>query len=581
MDFQYYPTPLALAIRAWNKFRNNAFVRVLEPSAGTGELALAGQHVHAFKCRHATIDCCEIDPSKHPVLRDKGLNVVGVDFLELGLGSIYSHVILNPPFLEGAKHVLKAWDMLWDGEVVAIVNAETLRNPYTRERQRLVDLIAQYGDAEFVDNAFTGEGVQREAEVDIALVYLRKAADLQHDIIGDLFDELRQDASTRESLTANFRKDYLPALQTDHIENMVLAFNAAVMAMRESVYKEERARYYTAFLGETMAVRQSGTASKVNASVQWVQGTIAERYADLKDRAWAGILRSTNVTSRLSSKAQQRLEKEFEQIKQLEFTVRNVYAFLCGLVDQQGEIQVGMACDVFDAFTRYHSENTVFYMGFKSNDKHRTCGMRLRTTRFILPGHACASYRSELSWESRTLLADFDKVFAMLDGKQVPEVGLVDIFSTHFNALRNGERVSSSYFDIRYYPLAGTIHFFPRGKHLVDRLNRLVGRHRQWLPPEGERVHDGFWLQFDSAEKLDKELRDEIAAKAQLRPGAWGNVGPIRFFMQHLHGSNEAENVSAASLLNEATDAVLERHGISTDFQIEDGKPQHPLLAAA
>jgi len=55
--------------------------------------------------------------------------VVGHDFLEFKMGAIYSHIIMNPPFSQGAAHVLHAWHILYDGEIVALLNAETVRNP--------------------------------------------------------------------------------------------------------------------------------------------------------------------------------------------------------------------------------------------------------------------------------------------------------------------------------------------------------------------------------------------------------------------------------------------------------------------
>ena len=41
LETQFYPTPPALAARAWAKFRNREFVRVLEPQAGHGDLAVS------------------------------------------------------------------------------------------------------------------------------------------------------------------------------------------------------------------------------------------------------------------------------------------------------------------------------------------------------------------------------------------------------------------------------------------------------------------------------------------------------------------------------------------------------------
>lgn len=578
MDFQFYPTPFELGLRAWRKFKNKNFVRVLEPQAGTGDLAEAGKHMHERYRRDITIDAYEIDASKHPTLRAKGINVVGLDFLTALDGSIYSHMIANPPFAEGAKHVLKAWDILWDGEIVAIINADTLRNPFSGERKLLANLVAEYGDVEYIEGAFAGDDAERRTNVDIALIYLRKKADTKADITGDLYAELRSDQGKAERLAADFQQEQAVALPNSTVENAVLAFDAAVRSMRESTFMEARARHYSAMLGQTMAQRNSGESTDESGSVGWVQGTIGTRYNDLKDRAWASILRSTSVTDHLSSAARRRLESEFEQIKKLEFTVSNIYGFLCGLMEKQGEIQIDMACDVFDHFTRYHSENTVFFKGWKSNDRHRQCGMRLRTTRMILPRHQ--GYSTSMSHETMTMLQDFDKVWAMLDGKRRPEVGLADIFNTRLGDLRAGERVSSSYFDVRYYPGAGTIHFFARDKHLVDRLNRLVGRHRQWLPPEHEKVSENFWLQYESAEKFDKEFRTELENIARAHRNQFGWMGPLASITGTPDRDDDRRNL-AHKIVDKATTKVLERHGISIEFQLESVRPAPLLLEAA
>ena len=574
-NLQFYPTPPGLARKAWKKFKNTDFSKVLEPSAGKGDLALACPENDRLR-KIVLPDCCEIDITKHPIIREKGLNVVGFDFMQFSTGSIYSHIIMNPPFADGAKHVLKAWDILWDGEIVAIINAETLRNAYSKERQLLASIIAQHGEAEFLASTFAVPDAERKTDVDVALVYLRKQANVSEDIIGPILDELKRDSTTEKTLAGDYREAAELALPNSLVENSVAAFNAAVRSMREAVVTEARAQYYANLLGDTMAARNGGAGrTSPSDSVEYVRNSIGKRYIELKDRAWAGILRSANVTSHLSSAAQKRVEREFEGIKQLEFTVLSIYGFLCGIVESQGKIQIDMACDVFDMITKYHTDNTVFYKGWKSNDKHRTCGMQIKTTRFILPGHSTESWQSNVSWGSEQLLRDFDKVFAMLDGKLAPVAGLGDLFRGSFQELCHGKRLSSSYFDVRYYPGAGTIHFFPSSKTLVGRLNLLVGRHRQWLPPVEARVNEAFWLQYEDADKFDKEIRAEIDKHAR-ETKSWNHP------LNSLYRSGDDElKVKSETVIADAISIVLERHGINVDFRVEGGRQDCLLLEAA
>jgi hypothetical protein len=574
MDAQFYPTPPALAARAWAKFKNRHFSRILEPSAGEGDLVVAAPF-WGQSHRRIAVDVIELDVSKHAGLREKGLNVVGVDFLDFEGCEIYSHVCLNPPFAAGSQHTLKVWDGLWEGEIVAILNAETIRNPFSAERMRLVRLIQEHGSVEFIQEAFMGQDVQREADVEIALVHLTKAAETREDWIGPIIALLAQDDCGADE--HNYELPLELALPATFVSSQVSRFRLAVKAMRESVKMQAVATHYAAGIGRTMA-GYSDPSDKFNPVAPTGAGirkAMEERYVDLKDRAWASILRSTEALSKLSAKIQKQAESQFEDIKKLDFTESNVYGFLLGLVQSQPQMQDDMMCDVFDQITRFHTDNTVFYKGWRSNDLHRTCGFRIKTTRFILPGHSTSGYETSMPWQTRQMLSDFDKVFAMLDGKAQAEFGLLEMTRQHFKELRHGQRVDSDYFSLRYYPQAGTLHFFARRKDLVDRLNRFVGRLRRWLPPDSAAAPDAFWKQFDCAEKFDAEVR---AAAAQL--GKEMGVRSWRDPLQTvIHGEKSDGFEAANQRLCRAMDSVLAKHGL-LDALAWDAAAEPLLLTA-
>lgn len=566
IDFQFYPTPESLAKRAWAKFKND-FVRVLEPSAGNGDLAKAAPLVEdVWSRRRVEIDCIEIDIKKHPTLQEEGYKLVGLDFLKFSNGAHYSHIIMNPPFAQGAEHVLKAWDILWDGEIVAILNAETVRNPFCRDRQRLVSLIEKHGEVEYIQDAFNTPEAERQTDVEIALIYLHKQAD-PSDLADSLLDGLSQDETSGEDLIEDDEELQELCLPRSFVENAVLAFEAAVEATRQAVLAEARASRYAKRLGDTLARRHGeiNWAFDKAMTPKDVRQEMQKRYLTLKDRAWAGILRSTSVLSRTSSRVQRDIESRFEAIKDLDFTTENIYGFLLGLAENQGQIQIDMACEVFDTITRFHSDNTVFYMGWKSNDKHRTAGMRVKMTRFILPGHGDDGFRTSLPWESERLLADFDRVFAMLDGKVAPELGLNELFKRHFKMLKHGARMSSSYFDVRYYPGVGTIHFFPRDKKLIDRLNLLVGRHREWLPPQDVKARKDFWDQYERAEKDDKLIRSALVSSTD----RYNN--PLASY-----GFEDERGQAARKKIAEAVALHLESKGIDVQAMLEQLPAEDP-----
>lgn len=586
-DFQFYPTPASLATKMWTKFKNRNFTRILETSAGNGDLLKGMPYFTERGARRSDpvpIDCCEIDLNKHATLRAlPGVNVVGTDYLQFGGGSIYGHVIQNPPFANGVQFVLRAWNSMFDGEIVSIVNAQTIRNPNSCERQHLVRLIEQHGNVEFIETAFVGEGVERETLVEIALIYLRKQSEVGEDIVGSLIGDMSsEDASVKaERLAAGYQDANELTIPTSTVDNFVLVFGAAVKSMRDAVIAEARATHYSAMIGATMAELSSEAKIQASArsSTTWVQSELTTRYLVLKDKAWANLLRSSNVRSQLSSAAQKRMESIFNEIKTLEFTTKNICGFLLGLSENHAGIMREMACDVFDLITRFHSENVVYYKGWVSNSKQRTCGMRLKKSRFVIPGNLSWAGASSLSGEAERRLSDLDRVLAMLDGKDKPEVSLVDVFRTHMGELRRGVRVVSSYLDVRFYPGAGTIHFFPRSQEIMDRLNLMVGSHRQWLPPASETPSEDFMRQYNDADRFDKELRVEIELGL---PGLPYNRSDCDHPTRQIFREDTKDAATAA--INAALTRVHERRGISVDSQLQHraaAEPQEMLLLAA
>lgn len=129
--FGFYPTPLDLAARVMEKVPySEKPLRILEPSAGTGNLAflLAKQREYRdVKVKHI-VDAIEIQPELAAALRESGrLNRVTTgDFLQMPPTPIYDGVFMNPPFdrerdIDHVTHALKF--LKPDGWLLAIMSA--------------------------------------------------------------------------------------------------------------------------------------------------------------------------------------------------------------------------------------------------------------------------------------------------------------------------------------------------------------------------------------------------------------------------------------------------------------------------
>lgn len=508
-SFQFYATPKSLAEKAVSMFQR-PIKKLLEPSAGHGDL-LASISERCYK----NIDCIEMDFKNVAVLEKKGFPVVGHDFLEFNGVSIYSHILLNPPFAYGVDHVLHAWDILFDGEIVAIINAETIKNPNSMKKKHLVQLIDTHGSVEFLSDQFMTDETDRQTPVEIALVHLEKNSQCSLDFLDGLAaDSLIPQGSESFSMPNEI------SVPCAKFKSFVTIFDCAVLAAKKSAQAGVSAQHYEKMLGDSILdVKPIQSISECDARDLAAQdkslaGDYAAQfnasYKKLKERAWSSVLRSSEVLTRLSSSAQKKVESDFERICLLEFTMKNIWGFLDGLIGQAGNIQNEMICDVFDKISRFHPNNHCYYQGWKSNEKHRVNAFRIMMTRFILPTSSSLDYlySSNISWDDRKKLSDIDKVFAMLDGRSYEcTYGIVNLFSDKFNELSNGQRLSCDYFDVRFYPNAGTFHFFPKRKDLIDLLNRKVGKLRSWLPEDDTVVSEEFWEQFEKAESICKTIK--------------------------------------------------------------------------
>ena len=172
MDFiQYYPTPLELG-KKLARLISHPVSPILEPSAGTGNLIDAFIKAQRYNRTDYRFHCVEIDSERAATLRGNGYAVIWDDFLTFNPLMPYQTIIMNPPFHTGAKHLLKALDILTDGgEIACILNAETIRSHYSNERKDLIARLEKMEEytVEFVQSAF------EDVDVEVALVYAKKA----------------------------------------------------------------------------------------------------------------------------------------------------------------------------------------------------------------------------------------------------------------------------------------------------------------------------------------------------------------------------------------------------------------------
>jgi predicted RNA methylase len=122
IGIDFFPTPKPVAARMVGMAGIEPGQRVLEPSAGNGNIA------DAVRAAGAQPDVVEVSDALRQILEAKGHTLVGRDFESYEPGAVYDRIVMNPPFGTGtaatdAAHVKRAFAMLRPGgRLVAIVS---------------------------------------------------------------------------------------------------------------------------------------------------------------------------------------------------------------------------------------------------------------------------------------------------------------------------------------------------------------------------------------------------------------------------------------------------------------------------
>lgn len=106
-DFGFFPTPLKAANRLIGGVKLKSGQEILEPSAGTGNLA------RLLRAKGAKVTCVEVQPHLADQLRREGFATCTVDFLKFPKyeKEHFDHIVMNPPFnrerdIDHVMHVL-------------------------------------------------------------------------------------------------------------------------------------------------------------------------------------------------------------------------------------------------------------------------------------------------------------------------------------------------------------------------------------------------------------------------------------------------------------------------------------------
>jgi len=515
---EFYPTPQPLIDKMLSGIDFRKIDSVLEPSAGKCDLCEGV----AFKFRAANhrygiddncadiIDTIEIDENLRHIIKGKGYRVVHNDFLTFHSRKRYGLIVMNPPFSEGDKHLTKALDLQqYGGWVVCVLNAETLRNPYSNLRKTLVRRLNELdADIEYLTGTF--ESAERTTNVEIALVKVNIPDTLPDSLILDGLkraQEEREDVRDPDAVTHN---DFVQAI----VQRYRFEVDAGVRLIRE--WRALQPYIQNSIKGENkmplleLKLRGSDSGDLVNGYIRQV-----------RLKYWNTLFREHEFIRGLTSNLQEQLYSRVSEFGDYEFSEVNICTLQMELSMETVRAIEETILALFDKFSDKHSwcdetsKNIHYYNGWKTNKAWKI------NKKVIVPFYGNIEFnRCQVLYRHgvRREMADIAKVFDYLSGTE-PLAPYVERWFEQAQSSGISKNVQLGHFSVTFYK-KGTAHITFLNQHLLDKFNIFGSQRKGWLPPSyGKKLY----LDMSAEERavIDEFEGAESYAKVVANPEAY------------------------------------------------------------
>ena len=457
----FYPTPQDLISDMWFKIKNRAG-RILEPSAGKGDiLDYINKRDYGYNSDKPKLFAIEIEPELSNILTGKGYNVIADDFLSFNTYSKYDVIVMNPPFDNGALHLLKALEIMKDGgEIVCLLNAETLKNAYSNDRKRLVDELHKYNaEITYIQNGF--KKAERKTAVEVALVYVQI---LHEPLKASIFENVQFEVSQRHKVD-------------DEIGNDVVKYEANEIIRLVKDYETEIELFSIAFKANeafnTFAFGRNNS-NEIQLTKRYdssFKGDYNNFVLEIRQKYWKLALNAKAMSQYITDKVRRNLDETLEKQAEVEFNEMNILKIKQVLLQFFNTNLENSAVEVFDEITKYaqndYSGNVHYYTGWKTN---KACRINKKVIRPQFGEH-------------NRFIPELEKVLNYFDGFKPYKTAEVPYSSMWQGKIDRAGIYECDYIKVQLF-LKGTAHIWFKRVDLLDQLNMFVGRQRNWLPDE-------------------------------------------------------------------------------------------------
>lgn len=430
--------------------------------------------VHARKANNKTgLYGIEVNEELSYILQCKGVNVIGKDFFQYKSDiHDFGLILMNPPFSNGSAHLLKAWEIATETDIVCVLNAETIRNPYNKQRKMLCEIIKNNGGTvEYIGSPFVDS--ERKTNVECCIVRLQKRQPrnrFSFDFIDD--EDLNKDSMVDIDMTSQ-----TTGLEThSYVKNTVRNYQKAKEAYVEYIKALKKLEYYTDGYGLERNVCESVQFNSPNRACRQnkEEENLENFLSDFKHKLLNKVLKDMKVSDYMTSEIYEDLASHIYVHSNMDITEENIRMIIETIMFNYNNNMKKACSTTFDVFTKYHKENREIGEGWKTNKGYKV------TNKVILPNFVCFDYGScyGIDYKKHSTYLDIDKVFCWLSGKKFDEKSETTLYNSVKKVkIGDSSLQDSDFFKFRCYQ-KGTIHLTFKDPELRDRFNLLVSEHK-------------------------------------------------------------------------------------------------------
>jgi hypothetical protein len=511
------PEILAMLGRNRGAYLKSQFLEqgVIDPQAGNGALLKHLRELCEFQFGDKSqIELCavEIDRQLRVILDAEGFAVIGTNWLEYSEPRKFSLILSNPPFAEGVEHCLKSIEHLAPkGGLACLLNAESLRNPYTKERRRLLmQLALSWGiDAEeygiSINTRYAGE--DGEEAIKGLLAEIEAAGGLKW--LGSCFASVEAERRTdvevvcvwiiapdRPNAGINWADgDFEPASEPESpefqsnplahrsvIKRLAAQYRAARDLIVERAELESKLAYFLIEAQDCYAANNEGSRVNLLSKLEY-----NEQLELLRGLFWSIIFKKIDLGKRIGSSEEKRFTQFAKTQSRMEFNEANIVEMIEIIIGDMGGIMSRLVVEVFDKMIGYHADNRVHSEGWKTNAPGK-----IKNNKLIFPhGVVFNQYFNSFSVYQENFWDDLDKALCWVSGMDYEHLqqrqhttGLIlkaqcDLCSGNRSA-KHDEKLFSHFFVVRMHK-KGTVHLWFRDAQVAKDFAIKAAEGRAWI----------------------------------------------------------------------------------------------------